>query len=90
MEGNLPPKYEYVYYKDNTTIQCNAPKGYGNGVAARVQVTFNGEDYSDSNFTFYFYKINGVFPNSGPNDGSGGPILILGDGFRGDPSQMNI
>jgi len=68
IEGNLPPKYEYVYYKDNTTVQCNAPKGYGDGIAARVQVTFNGDDYSDNNFTFYFYKINGVFPNSGPND----------------------
>jgi hypothetical protein len=45
-------------------------------------VTFNGEDYSDNNFTFFFYRLNGVFPNSGPTDGSGGPILILGDGFR--------
>ena len=52
-----------------------------------MQVTFNGEDYSDNNFTFNFYKISGVFPNSGPTDGNGGPILILGDGFR---SEMNI
>ncbi len=55
-----------------------------------MQVTFYGDDYSDNNFTFYFYKINGVFPNSGPNDGNGGPILVLGDGFRSDPSQMTI
>lgn len=47
-------------------------------------MTFNGEDYSDNNFTFFFYKLNGVFPNSGPTDGSGGPILILGDGFRNE------
>ena len=47
-------------------------------------MTFNGEDYSDTNFTFYYYKINGVFPNSGPSDGNGGPILVLGEGFRQD------
>lgn len=79
-----------MYYKDNTTIQCNVPKGFGQGVQAKLQVTFNGDDYSDNNFIFFIYRINGVFPNSGPSDGSGGPILILGDGFRNDPMEMNI
>ena len=87
LEKDQPPKFEYVYYKDNTTIQCAAPKGFVNGVSTRVQVTFNGEDYSDNNFTFFFYRLHGVYPNSGPTDGNGGPILILGDGFR---SEMNI
>jgi hypothetical protein len=49
-----------------------------------VQVTVNGEDYSDNDFIFSFYSIVKAFPRSGPADGSGGPILILGSGFRND------
>lgn len=48
----------------------------------KVQVTFNGEDYSENNFTFYYYNIVRAFPRSGPSDGNGGPIRIEGSGFR--------
>lgn len=47
-------------------------------------MTFNGEDYSDNNFTFYYYNIVKATPRSGPADGSGGPILVIGSGFRND------
>jgi hypothetical protein len=80
----MPPKYIPAYYENQTTIMCSSPGGWGHGDAVRVQVTFNGEDYSDNNFTFYFYNIVRAFPRSGPADGSGGPILIEGSGFRND------
>ena len=63
---------------------CSSPGGWGRGDAVKVQVTFNGEDYSDNNFTFYYYNIAKATPRSGPADGSGGPILIIGSGFRND------
>lgn len=61
---------------------CSSPGGWGRGDAVRVQVTFNGEDYSDNNFTFNYYNILRAFPRSGPADGNGGPIRIEGSGFQ--------
>jgi len=49
-----------------------------------VQVSFNGEDYSENNFTFSFYNIIKAFPRSGPSDGSGGAIQIIGSGFKNE------
>jgi hypothetical protein len=63
---------------------CSSPGGWGYGDPVRVQVTFNGEDYSDTNFTFFYYKIDRAFPRSGPADGNGGPIRLEGSGFRSD------
>lgn len=63
---------------------CSSPGGWGRGDTVRVQVTFNGEDYSENNFTFYYYNIVRAFPRSGPADGTGGPIRIEGSGFRND------
>jgi hypothetical protein len=63
---------------------CSSPGGWGHGDSVRVQVTFNGEDYSDNNFTFNFYNIQKATPRSGPSDGTGGPILIIGSGFKND------
>lgn len=60
---------------------CSSPGGWGRGGAVKVQVTFNGVDYSDNNFTFNFYNILKATPRSGPADGSGGPILVEGSGF---------
>ena len=55
---------------------CASPGGWGHGDAVLVQVTFNGEDYSENKFIFNFYSIRKMFPRSGPSDGTGGPILI--------------
>jgi hypothetical protein len=63
---------------------CSSPGGWGRGDAVNVYVTFNGVDYSDNNFTFYFYNIIRAFPRSGPANGKGGPILIEGSGFTKD------
>jgi IPT/TIG domain len=51
-------------------------------------VTFNGQDYSDNNFTFFYYNVGNAFPRSGPSDGTGGPIKIDGSGFRNEPDSV--
>lgn len=51
-------------------------------------MTFNGEDYSDNNFTFNFFSIQQAVPRSGPSDGSGGAILIQGSGFLNDTEVL--
>jgi hypothetical protein len=69
---------------NRTSIMCSSPGGWGRGDSVRVQVTFNGEDYSENNFTFFYYNIVKAFPRSGPSDGNGGPIRIEGSGFRNE------
>ena len=71
-------------YENSTTIMCASPGGWNNGDEVRVQVTFNGEDYSDNNFTFNFYHVTRMHPRSGPSDGTGGTINVEGSGFRND------
>jgi hypothetical protein len=61
---------------------CSSPGGWGKGGSVSVQVTFNGADYSENNFTFDYYNIIRAVPRSGPSDGNSGPILIEGSGFR--------
>jgi hypothetical protein len=51
-------------------------------------VTFNGFDYDSSNFTFTFFSITRAFPRSGPSDGTGGDIIIEGNGFRNDSGAL--
>jgi hypothetical protein len=80
----MPPKFIPAFYQNQTTIMCSSPGGWGHGDEVNVQVTFNGVDYSDNNFTFNFYNIRRAFPRSAPADGSGGPILIEGSGFKND------
>jgi hypothetical protein len=81
---DIPPKYIPAYYVNRTSIMCSSPGGWGRGDSVRVQVTFNGEDYSENNFTFFYYNIVKAFPRSGPSDGNGGPIRIEGSGFRNE------
>ena len=69
-------------YESDTSITCASPGGWGSGNAVTVEVTFNGEDYTKANNTFYFYNIFDAFPRSGPSDGSAGSLAFLGSGFR--------
>ena len=51
----------------------------------RVQVTFNGYDYDDNNFTFTVFSVNKIYPRSGPYDTPyEEDIIIEGAGFRED------
>jgi hypothetical protein len=80
----IPPKIRAAVYLNSTTIMCTSPGGWGEGDAMKLQVTFNGGDYDNMNFTFTFFAVSRAFPRSGPSDGSGGDIIIDGQGFRND------
>lgn len=48
----------------------------------RVDLTFNGVDYTERSFVFSFYNIFGSFPKSGPAEDHNQFIQIRGKGFR--------
>lgn len=48
----------------------------------KVDLTFNGFDYTENSFIFSFYNIYGSFPKSGPVDALDKFIQIRGKGFR--------
>lgn len=54
----------------------------------KVQVTFNGKDYDKNGLNFILYKIDKVFPRSGPSSGLGGDIVISGQGFRPEVNPL--
>ena len=85
---NLPPKITPAIYMNSTYIMCASPGGWGQGDAMKLQVTFNGGDYDNNNFTFTFFSVTRSFPRSGPSDGSGGDIIIEGYGFRNDTNPL--
>ena len=84
----VPPKYMPATFINSTTIMCPSPGGWGKGDAMRLQVTINGGDYDNNNFTFTFFSITRTFPRSGPSDGSGGDIIVEGYGFRNDTNPL--
>ncbi len=69
-------------------IICTTPGGWGKGITANILITFDGQQYIDSKFVFYFYKVESVNPLSGPSEGNGksfiyvGPIQVIGAGFQ--------
>ncbi len=85
---NVPPKTMPAVYYNSTTIMCASPGGWGQGDAMHLQVTFNGMDYDNNNFTFTFFAVARAFPRSGPSDGTGGDIIIEGQGFRKEAGPL--
>jgi hypothetical protein len=83
-DKNMAPKKVPAGYKelaDNTTmIICNSPGGWTSGTKAEILIAFDGQNFMDTRFQFYFYKIDKVKPFAGPNVGNG-PINIYGGGF---------
>jgi hypothetical protein len=84
----IPPKTMPAIYINSTTIRCASPGGWGQGDAMKLQVTFNGADYDNNNFTFTFFAITRTYPRSGPSDGTGGDIIVEGQGFRNDTNPL--
>jgi len=76
------PKQIPANWLNSTTIMCVSPGGWSEGDKMQIQVTFNGKDYDKNGFALILYKIDKVFPRSGPSDGSGGDIIVSGQGFR--------
>ena len=85
---NVPPKVMPAVYLNSTTIMCASPGGWGKGDAVHLQVTFNGGDYDNNNFTCTFFSIARYFPKSGPSDGQGGDIIVEGQGFRNESNPL--
>ena len=67
-EDNTPTKFIPAYFVDNETMKCASPSGWVGGDQVKVDLTFNGVDYTDASFVFSFYNIFGSFPKSGPSD----------------------
>lgn len=85
LNKNLEPKKVPAGYKDfgnnQTAIICNTPGGWASGSVADIQITFDGQNFIDTGFDFYFYKIEYLNPSSGPTTGNG-PIQVMGSGFQ--------
>lgn len=80
----IPPKTVRAHYINSTHIMCPSPGGWTEADRVVLAVTWNGVDYDENNFEYSFYSIHRALPRSGPADGTGGDILILGEGFRAD------
>ena len=63
-------------------MKCASPAGWAGGDQVRVDLTFNGVDYTEHSYIFSFYNIFGSFPKSGPADAENAFIQIRGQGFH--------
>lgn len=63
-------------------MKCATPNGFKGGDEVVVDLTFNGVDFTESNFPFYFYNIFASFPKSGPADATNQYIQVKGMGFN--------
>ena len=84
LNSDVPPKYISARYFNQTTILCASPGGFGNVDVVKVDVSFNGIDYTNSKNEFRYYNIITAHPRSGPADGVGENIKIRGQGFKDD------
>ena len=78
---DVPAMYREYAETNETAIVCNTPGGWASGSQADIQMTFDGQNYMDTGFDFYFYQIDKIFPKSGPNTGEG-EIIFEGGGFQ--------
>ena len=78
---NVPAQYREYPETNETAIICNTPGGWKSGTKAKIKITFDGQNFMDTGFDFYFYKIEDIYPRSGPNTGEG-EINIVGGGFK--------
>jgi len=83
-QAHMAAKIMPVEWLNDTTLKVMSPGGWAEGDRMSLQLTFNGQDYDNNNFTFTMYKINQIFPTSGPSNGLGGEIVVKGQGFRED------
>ena len=67
-DTDVPTKFIPAYYIDRETMKCATPSGWTGGDQVKVDLTFNGFDYTEASYVFSFYNIFGSFPKSGPAD----------------------
>jgi len=82
VDHSSPAKYIPAVYENSTSIICRSPGGWGSGSKVYVDVTFNGEDYTDARLEYYFYSVVSAAPRSGPSDGTAGILTVTGSGFK--------
>lgn len=73
---NIPPKivpagFKHIENSKQSAIICNSPGGWKSGTKAKISITFDGQTFMETGFDFYFYKVERVYPLSGPNAGNG-------------------
>lgn len=56
-EDNVPTKFMPAYWIDKETMKCASPAGFNGGARVKVDLTFNGADYTDNSYDFYMYQI---------------------------------
>lgn len=81
LQPKVVPAGFYDRGNNDTAIVCNTPGGWESGTKADIRITFDGQNYFDTGFDFYFYKIIAINPSSGPSIGNG-PIEVIGSGFQ--------
>lgn len=77
-------RYMPAYIISKEMMKCASPAGWTGGDQVKVDLTFNGADYTDNAFTFSYYNIFGSFPKSGPSNAVSQFIQIRGKGFRSE------
>jgi hypothetical protein len=75
-DKTILPKLVPAGYKANAkdgedAIICNSPGGWKSGTKAKISITFDGQNFASTGYYFYFYKVDKIYPLSGPNSGNG-------------------
>ena len=82
-----------AYFDSSVRIVCTSPPNSLVGVAIPFEVSLNGFDWTETDFSFsYFYEaeITGYYPDSGTAAG-GTEIFIMGKNFPklNNPLEFN-
>jgi hypothetical protein len=81
VNSNEKVRYIPAEFYSEQLIYCSLPPGWTTGSQVKVDVTFNGIDYTNSNAIFNIYQIDRIFPRSAPSTGSPEGISITGSGL---------
>ena len=84
LNRDIPPKTSQANYLNSNTIICTSPSGFGNVDSVNVDLSLNGVDFYSTNQIFRYYTIITYNPKSGPTDGSGQSVKVIGQGFKDD------
>lgn len=80
-DKSVPTVYTNAFISNSTTIVCQSPTGFADGVLFKVEVSLNGVDFSNSGLEFAMYATYGASPLAGPASG-GFDLVVSGNGFQ--------
>lgn len=90
INSNEKVRYIPAEFNSEQLIYCSLPPGWTTGSEVKIDVTFNGIDYTNSNVIFNIYQIDKVFPRSAPSSGSPLGLSIVGSGLIKNPNASII